>query len=781
MEEEKRFKAGKNLEDLINRKIIESLNALVYACSGDRTMIYMNPALIARTGYDATGNKCFKVLHDLNHPCPWCVHDIVQQQRSLSTEILSPRDGRSFRATHWPLVTSDGIPAKISILRDSTDNRNISERFMEEKNFNEVLINSLPELFFLISPERRLVRWNRNLETVTGYSADELAEMNPLDFFDGKEKESITLKIDEAFRYGKSSAEASIKLKNGCRIPYFLTSSRILLNDEPNLVGTGLDISERLEVDELLRKLSGAVEQSSSSIAITDLSGRIEYVNTGFLNTTGYSLDDVIGGYMSRNMAVIPMPDPDDWQSFADAGGWPLELRNKRKNGEIFWESASVSPIKNTEEETTHYLIIRENITSRKQAERELLKSRAELVIQHEKLKNLFLQVETAKKEWENTMDCIADIVLLVDNEGRIKRYNKAFLELAEKTGQEIGKSIWHQILSSQGLQISEPFVAGKEFQHTPSGKWFVFNSYPFSDASRNEISGAVITLHNTTELKRFTSELEKAYSELKATQAKVVHQEKMASIGQLAAGVAHEINNPMGFISSNLNTLGKYLGRLGEFIALQSDLLQTLPGSPALDEIRGQRKALKVDFLLEDGVDLINESLEGAERVRTIVSNLKSFSRVDQAEHKVADINECISSTINIVWNELKYKANLVRELGDIPQIKCFPQQLNQVFMNLLVNAAQAIRDHGEITVRTWRQNDFVYASVTDTGCGMPPEVLNRIFEPFFTTKEVGKGTGLGLSITYDIIKNHKGEITVDSEPEKGTTFTVKLPIGEG
>jgi len=241
---------------------------------------------------------------------------------------------------------------------------------------------------------------------------------------------------------------------------------------------------------------------------------------------------------------------------------------------------------------------------------------------------------------------------------------------------------------------------------------------------------------------------------------------------------VAHEINNPMGFISSNLGTLAKYMERLNDFIRAQSEALETLPDKDAAEALRNKRKTIKLDYILEDASELIKESLDGAERVRTIVKNLKSFSRVDEADCKDADINECIVSTINIVWNELKYKASLIKELGDIPLIRCYPQQLNQVFMNLLVNASHAIENQGEITVRTWHENGSVYAQVTDTGCGMTPAVANRIFEPFFTTKEVGKGTGLGLSITYDIVKNHKGEITVESEPGKGTTFTVCLPV---
>jgi two-component system NtrC family sensor kinase len=272
---------------------------------------------------------------------------------------------------------------------------------------------------------------------------------------------------------------------------------------------------------------------------------------------------------------------------------------------------------------------------------------------------------------------------------------------------------------------------------------------------------------------------LEKAYAELKEAQLQIFQQEKMASIGQLAAGVAHEINNPMGFISSNLGTLNKYIERLAEFIAAGDRTPGSGDGSMVTENLHDLRKRLKVDFVLEDSRQLIAESQDGAGRVRRIVQDLKSFSRVDLAECALMDLNESMETTINIAWNEIKYVATLKREFGPIPQIKCHPQQLNQVFLNLLVNAAHALEEQqGIITIHTWSEDDNVFVSVADTGCGIPEEIRQRIFEPFFTTKEVGKGTGLGLSISYDIIRKHDGEITVTSQVGVGSTFTVRLPI---
>jgi two-component system, NtrC family, sensor kinase len=268
---------------------------------------------------------------------------------------------------------------------------------------------------------------------------------------------------------------------------------------------------------------------------------------------------------------------------------------------------------------------------------------------------------------------------------------------------------------------------------------------------------------------------LEQAYQELKEKQAAVLHQDKMACIGQLAAGVAHDINNPIGFIASNLNELAEYLPRLRRFLDLQS---QALEGSGEQEMLEKHRQELQLAYVLEDLDPLVKESLEGAERISKIVRNLSKFSRADEVEYELADIHECLESTINITANEWRYKATVKREYGVIPRTRCYPQQLNQVFMNLLINAAQAIVERGEVRVRTWAESTAIFIAIADSGCGIPQQNLKKIFEPFFTTKEVGKGTGLGLSITYEIIQKHGGEITVESEPGQGTTFLIRLPV---
>ncbi len=417
----------------------------------------------------------------------------------------------------------------------------------------------------------------------------------------------------------------------------------------------------------------------------------------------------------------------------------------------------------------------------RRRVQDELLHSQQKLLKQHDELNRLFRQVEIVKQEWERTLDCIGDMVILTDEEGKIKRCNRAFKDFLEKSYTDLLDKDLSSALDAFTVEKKASFNHGVELSHPPTGKCFLLNSYPFHGTQDGLAAGSVTTIHDTTELKKITTELEDAYNQLKDTQSQMLQREKMASIGQLAAGVAHEINNPMGFISSNLSTLGKYAAKLAEFINAQAEVLDSLGSQEATAKLAESRKRLKIDYVISDLNELLKESLDGADRVKKIVQGLKNFSRVDAAEIEYADINECIESTLNIAWNELKYKATVEKDYGTLPRTSCRPQQLNQVFMNLLINAAHAIEQQGVIAIRTWSENGFIYASIADTGCGITAEKINRIFEPFFTTKEIGKGTGLGLSIAYDIVQKHNGEINVVSEEGKGTTFTIKLPVVDG
>jgi signal transduction histidine kinase len=281
-------------------------------------------------------------------------------------------------------------------------------------------------------------------------------------------------------------------------------------------------------------------------------------------------------------------------------------------------------------------------------------------------------------------------------------------------------------------------------------------------------------------QLLRSNEELTQLNAKLSDAQDKLMQSERMASIGQLAAGVAHEINNPIGFIFSNFGTLERYLSDLFQMLAAYEEAESALGATAVAARLKALREKIELDFLKEDIPSLMAESKDGITRVRNIVQNLKDFSRVDTSQKWVlADLHHGIDSTLNIVNNEIKYKADVVKAYGELPDIECLPSELNQVFMNLLVNAAHAIEaDRGTITIRTGADDSWVWVEIQDTGEGIAKENLGRIFDPFFTTKAVGKGTGLGLSLSYGIVKKHLGSIDVFSEQGVGTRFRVTLPI---
>ena len=284
---------------------------------------------------------------------------------------------------------------------------------------------------------------------------------------------------------------------------------------------------------------------------------------------------------------------------------------------------------------------------------------------------------------------------------------------------------------------------------------------------------------HRLAEVTRLTDRLTQAHLQL-------VQAEKMSAIGQLAAGIAHEVNNPIGFVSSNLGTLGRYVDDLLAIDAAYRRVEQLVVADDVgvLDEIRRLKAECDHDYLVDDLPKLIRESRDGVERVRRIVLDLKDFSRVGEVDWQWADLQSGLESTLNMLANELKYKAEIVCHYTPLPPVRCMPSQLNQVFMNLLVNAAQAIEGHGRIDIRTGTEAtgsdpaEAVWVEIEDSGQGMSPEVQARLFEPFFTTKPVGEGTGLGLSISFGIIERHHGRIDIESTPGHGTTFRITLPI---
>jgi signal transduction histidine kinase len=447
--------------------------------------------------------------------------------------------------------------------------------------------------------------------------------------------------------------------------------------------------------------------------------------------------------------------------------------------------------------------------------ERPLLLVRAQ-DCRHERQVEALLEQTLA--QLRTTLESTADGILVIDWHGKITSMNRLFSAMWDipaallQAGDDAGilDYIADQVEEGEAIRVRLRQVADaaetQDLFRLKNGRFFECRSRPqflgehiigrvfgYTDVterhraeealreSRDQLESKVRERTRALQEANATLEKEKArqaelIKKLGEAQSQLLQSEKMASIGVLAAGVAHEINNPIGFVNSNLGSLQRYaqgmLRLLDSYAALEDSFS---PQDRA--EIAKVKHEVDADYLREDLEPLLRESLDGIDRVRRIVQDMKDFSHVDGGDLQYADLEAGLNSTLNVVWNEIKYKAEVTKEYAGIPQIECYPSQLNQVFMNLLVNAAHAIEKHGRITLRTGHDEKHVWIEVEDTGTGIPEERLGRIFEPFFTTKPVGKGTGLGLSLSYGIVQKHGGRFEVQSQVGVGTRFRIVLP----
>ncbi|MDD2366061.1 MAG: PAS domain S-box protein [Desulfuromonadaceae bacterium] len=741
----------------------------------------------------------------------WIVWLLVSRLTKPIMQMIENLDSTDFTIESWkPLSINSGdeierlaetfnnLMDKINLQNDSLVS--VKLELQRQKAFAEEILNKAAVPIFVIDQNHRITVWNSAIEELTSLSASEMLGTNRqwLPFYNVERPvlADLILAADEApFEELYSTCRKSQHVNGGLQSERWLENvggrRRYMLFDAaPVFDGSGgkvaaietlLDITERKLAEDEQRKLSRVVSENPCSIVITDTEGTIEYVNRKFCELTGYSEVEAIG----QNPRILKSGEmsPENysalWREISNGKTWRGEFHNKKKSGELYWEMASISSIMTDTGEISHYLAVKEDITERKMIQLELARSKESLQEQHKELNWVFKQIEKAKREWEITLDCISDMVLMCDTCGKIKRCNKPIIDLTGLSYSEIIDKNWMTLLVGAGIQVADFDGQHGNLIDPKSGRSFEMSVSPIKENNSPLQSGTVVSIHDTTILKAMNSRLEEAYSELQHSQSQILQQEKMASIGQLAAGVAHEINNPMGFISSNLSSLGKYMDKITAYNSALIEVLQADGDARTVETLNELRKKMKIDFILGDIAGLLSESRDGADRVRRIVQDLKSFSHVDESECKPFSINECLISTLNMARNEIKYVADVEEELeADLPLLDCFPQQLNQVFMNILVNAAHAIEGHGTIRIKSEHDGDDIVVRISDNGKGIPPENISRIFEPFFTTKEVGKGTGLGLSISYDIIKKHGGVIKVESEVGVGTTFTIRLPL---
>lgn len=539
------------------------------------------------------------------------------------------------------------------------------------------------------------------------------------------------------------------------------------------------------------------LDHSASMILLVDTDGlQIVRANRQAGQVLGYTVDELL----SHKIVDIEssLQDVFYWEEVEAGAFTEIEWQEGLycgADGELIEVSKSISLIQH--EDKTYLLVQARDIRQERKTEE---------------------QLEQTLSRLRATLEATGNGILAIDWHGRIVSMNRMFSamwaipdELLEQHKDDeviahVSSRVTEEAACRERLSAIVDSEESDEHFNLTDGRVFECKSRPqylgehivgrvfsFADVTRR-VAAEDALRESRDELERRveqrTGELQSANIKLKAereqqaaliarleeAQSQLIQSEKMASIGQLAAGVAHEINNPVGFVKSNLGTLQRYIADLGKVLKAYAEIEHEL-GEASQASVTQLKKDLELDYLQEDLNVLLAETNDGVQRVQDIVRDLKNFSHVSSSDIVLANLEMGLDSTLNVVWNELKYKAKVVKEYAAIPEIMCAPSQLNQVFMNLLVNASQAIEEHGQISIRTTSSEAEIRIEIEDSGRGIPPENLGRIFEPFFTTKPVGKGTGLGLSLSYGIVKKHHGRIEVSSEVGKGTRFTVILP----
>jgi len=687
------------------------------------------------------------------------------------------------------------LPLQIDgVILDITERKQAEVELQSTQAFLNSVVENLPfGVFIKDAVDLRVMYWNKASEELFGYSREDVLGKNDYDFLPREQAKYLRAKDRQVLAGGQLVEIPEAPLNTPHLGERLIRTQKVPLLDETGtpryLLGISQDITESKRAEEGLRESERhyrqILETASEGIWMFDIDSKTTFANSRIAEMLGYTVEEMLG------RSLFDFMDEDDRvlaQTYVERRRRGIHERHdfkfRRKDGSDFWAIVSATPILDAQEQFVGVLRMITDITPRKQAEEALYASHQEFV---------------------NILERITDAFFALDHQWRFTYLNSEAAQAFGRTWEELqGVNFWQVFPDAVGTIVEREYRKAIvqqipvifEIFYSHLNTWFEVRAYPCAEglsvfwrdiSERKQAEEAL--RQSESELRAKNQQLQQTLHQLKQTQAQLIQNEKMSSLGQMVAGIAHEINNPISFIYGNVAYARQYASDLLDLVQLYSKHYPE-----PVPEIKHELEALDLDFVGADFPKLLASMKEGANRIRGIVLSLRNFSRLDEAERKMVDIHEGIDSTLLLLQHRLKKHSSdceiqLKKEYGLLPLVECYPSQLNQVFMNLLSNAIDALETHPcprFIAIRTEVKHEggaihpsHVVIRIADNGSGIPEDVKQRIFDPFFTTKPIGIGTGLGLSISYSIIvEKHEGQLTCISTPGEGTEFVIKLPI---